>query len=73
VSLATVDRVLNRREAVRPETEALVVEPALRLGHPAARRLRAGRSSIRISRAADATAPPGQHFLTLDLHIAESI
>jgi len=42
VSLATVDRVLNRREAVRPETEALVVEAALRLGHPAARRLMAG-------------------------------
>ncbi|MDZ4094298.1 MAG: LacI family DNA-binding transcriptional regulator [Paracoccaceae bacterium] len=36
VSLATVDRVLNGREAVRPETAARVAEAAARLGHPAA-------------------------------------
>lgn len=39
VSVATVDRILNAREAVRPETRARVVEAALRLGHPAAARL----------------------------------
>jgi LacI family transcriptional regulator len=39
VSVATVDRVLNEREAVKPETRARVVEAAARIGHPAARRL----------------------------------
>jgi LacI family transcriptional regulator len=43
VSLATVDRALNGREAVRPETRALLAEVALRIGHPAALRL-GGRS-----------------------------
>ena len=39
VSVATVDRVLNGREAVKPATRARVVEAAARIGHPAARRL----------------------------------
>jgi LacI family transcriptional regulator len=38
VSLATVDRALNGREAVRPETRALLAEVAHRIGHPAALR-----------------------------------
>lgn len=37
VSIATVDRVLNRREAVREETARRVHEAAERLGHHAAR------------------------------------
>lgn len=37
VSLATVDRVLNGREAVRADTVALVHAALARLGHPAAR------------------------------------
>lgn len=39
VSVATVDRVLNGREAVRAETRARVVAAAARIGHSAARRL----------------------------------
>jgi LacI family transcriptional regulator len=39
VSIATVDRVLNRREAVRADTVALVAEAAARIGHAAAGRL----------------------------------
>ena len=39
VSLATVDRVLNGREAVRPETVALVHEATRQVGHASARRL----------------------------------
>lgn len=39
VSLATVDRVLNGREAVRPDTAAQVTEAAARLGYPHARTL----------------------------------
>ena len=39
VSVATVDRLLNGREAVRPDTAARVAEAALRIGHPAAWRL----------------------------------
>lgn len=39
VSVATVDRVLNGREAVRAETAELVRAAALRIGHPAAARL----------------------------------
>lgn len=39
VSIATVDRVLNGREAVRADTRALVAEAAARIGHPAARLL----------------------------------
>lgn len=40
VSVATVDRVLNGREAVRADTRALVAEAAARIGHPAAAQLR---------------------------------
>lgn len=39
VSVATVDRVLNGREAVRPATIARIVEAAARIGHPAAARI----------------------------------
>jgi LacI family transcriptional regulator len=39
VSIATVDRVLNGREAVRADTLARVHAAALRIGHPAAARL----------------------------------
>ena len=36
VSVATVDRVLNGREAVRDDTRVRVAEAAQRIGHPAA-------------------------------------
>ena len=39
LSLATVDRALNGRETVRPETRARLAEVAARIGHPAAARL----------------------------------
>jgi LacI family transcriptional regulator len=39
VSVATVDRALNGREAVRAETRAALAEAAARIGHPAAGRL----------------------------------
>lgn len=39
VSVATVDRALNGREAVRAETRAVLAEAAARIGHPAAGRL----------------------------------
>lgn len=39
VSIATVDRVLNGREAVASGTRARIAEAALRIGHPAAARL----------------------------------
>ena len=39
VSIATVDRFLNGREAVRADTRARILEAAQRIGHPAARRL----------------------------------
>ena len=39
VSVATVDRVLNGREKVKADTVARVHDAALRLGHPAARRI----------------------------------
>ncbi|MDE1999965.1 MAG: LacI family DNA-binding transcriptional regulator [Burkholderiales bacterium] len=39
VSVATVDRVLNGREAVTEATRSRVIEAALRIGHPAAARL----------------------------------
>lgn len=39
VSVATVDRLLNGREAVAAATRAAVLEAALRIGHPAASRL----------------------------------
>lgn len=39
VSVATVDRLLNGREAVSSATKAAVLEAALRIGHPAAARL----------------------------------
>jgi LacI family transcriptional regulator len=42
VSVATVDRVLNGREAVKADTRARIAEAAQRIGHPAAARL-AGR------------------------------
>lgn len=50
VSIATVDRVLNGREAVRADTVALVAAAAQRIGHAAAERLGAapGAVSLRI-------------------------
>lgn len=42
VSVATVDRVLNAREPVREDTRVRVIEAAIRIGHPAARRLAPG-------------------------------
>ena len=39
VSIATVDRFLNGREAVREDTRIRITEAAQRIGHPAARRL----------------------------------
>lgn len=46
VSVATVDRVLNGREAVKADTAARVREAALRIGHPAAHRLAAPQSAL---------------------------
>ncbi len=46
VSLATVDRALNGREAVRPETRARLAEVAARIGHPAAARLLGGQAVV---------------------------
>lgn len=43
VSLATVDRALNGRERVRPETLAHIVAVARQIGHPAALRFDLGR------------------------------
>ena len=42
VSLSTVDRTLNGREAVSPATRARILKAALQLGHPAAARLTEG-------------------------------
>jgi LacI family transcriptional regulator len=39
VSIATIDRALNGREAVRQDTRSLILAAALRIGHPAANRL----------------------------------
>ena len=39
VSIATIDRALNGREAVRHDTRSLILAAALRIGHPAAGRL----------------------------------
>lgn len=47
VSVATVDRVLNGREAVRAETRELVAAAAARLGHAAARRLAGEAEAVR--------------------------
>ena len=41
VSVATVDRVLNGREAVRADTAARIAEAAARIGHPAGQRMAA--------------------------------
>lgn len=41
VSVATVDRLLNGREAVNPATAARIIEAATQMGHPAAWRLAA--------------------------------
>ena len=46
VSVATVDRVLNGREAVRADTRALVAEAAARIGHPAAVQLRSAPADL---------------------------
>lgn len=46
VSIATVDRVLNGREAVRADTRALVAEAAARIGHPAAVQLRSAPADL---------------------------
>ena len=53
VSLATVDRALNGREAVSATTRALILEAARRIGHPALVRLtgqvsRAGGPELRL-------------------------
>ena len=45
VSLATVDRALNGRERVRPETLAHVMATARAMGHPAALRFQAGQTA----------------------------
>lgn len=39
VSIATVDRLLNGREAVHPDTKLRILDAARRIGHPAALRL----------------------------------
>ena len=43
VSLATVDRALNGRERLRPETLAHIIAVARQIGHPAALRFEVGR------------------------------
>ena len=43
VSLATVDRALNGRERLKPETLAHIIAVARQIGHPAAQRFEAGR------------------------------
>ena len=53
VSLATVDRVLNGRQKVRPETLRHIAEVAARLGHPAA---------ARFDKAETAALPPTVRF-----------
>lgn len=63
VSVATVDRALNGREAVRPETRAVLAAAAARIGHPAAGRLGAPRPDD-LPRAAFGVVlhKPGQDF-----------
>lgn len=62
VSLATVDRALNGREKVRPETVARIAEAARRMGHPAAQRLDPGAAALPEVRFGVALHKQGQDF-----------
>jgi LacI family transcriptional regulator len=62
VSIATVDRVLNGREAVSGDTRALVLAAAERIGHPAARRLGPEPNGIRDLRFGVVLHKQGQDF-----------
>lgn len=62
VSVATVDRLLNGREPVREDTRARIVEAALRIGHPAARRLAPGSGSRPVVRFGVLLHKQGQEF-----------
>jgi LacI family transcriptional regulator len=62
VSIATVDRVLNGREAVRGDTRALVLAAAERIGHPAARRLAPDPADLRDLRFGVVLHKQGQDF-----------
>lgn len=62
VSVATVDRVLNGREPVREDTRARIIEAALRIGHPAARRLAPGSEARPVVRFGVVLHKQGQEF-----------
>ncbi len=62
VSVATVDRILNGREAVSPATRAQVLEAAQRLGHPATARLGTLPASLPILRFGVLLHKSGQEF-----------
>jgi LacI family transcriptional regulator len=46
VSVATIDRALNGRESVSQTTRSLIVETAMRMGHPALLRLTGGTGAV---------------------------
>jgi len=62
VSVATVDRALNGREAVRADTRMLLAEAAARIGHPAAVRLGAPRGPERVATFGVVLHKQGQEF-----------
>lgn len=62
VSVATVDRVLNGREAVREDTRNRVAEAAQRINHPAARRLTPQPTDLPICRIGILLHKQGQDF-----------
>ncbi len=62
VSLATVDRALNGREAVKAETLARIAEAARRIGHPGSQRLEAAPSNLPEVRFGVALHKQGQDF-----------
>ena len=62
VSLATVDRALNGRERVRPETLAHIAEVARSIGHPAALRLDGRAADLPMVRLGVALHKQGQDF-----------
>jgi LacI family transcriptional regulator len=62
VSLATVDRALNGREAVRAETMARIAAAARAMGHPAALRLEGGPANLPELRFGVALHKQGQDF-----------
>ncbi len=62
VSVATVDRILNGRQQVAAATRSLVLEAALRLGHPASLRLGAMQTALPALRLGIILHKSGQEF-----------